>query len=67
MDKHPEDVRRSYIIPSTSGDVVQKKNGVEMYYIGKFSFQGGSPNLKLADHVPAGRNVPEQVQKPKLN
>jgi hypothetical protein len=45
MDKHTEDVRRSYIIPLTSGGVVQKKNGVEVYYIGKFSGQGGSPNL----------------------
>nr|WP_067060111.1 RagB/SusD family nutrient uptake outer membrane protein [Mucilaginibacter sp. L294] len=45
MAPHPEDVRWSYIVPSKVGDVVQKKNGVEMYYISKFSFQGGSPNL----------------------
>jgi len=46
MSKHPEDVRWSYIVPSkdASGNV-QKKNGIEIYYISKFSFQGGSPNL----------------------
>lgn len=46
MAKHPEDVRWSYIVPSKDGSGnVQKKNGIEMYYISKFSFQGGSPNL----------------------
>ncbi|MBE9586137.1 RagB/SusD family nutrient uptake outer membrane protein [Mucilaginibacter sp. JRF] len=46
MSKHTEDVRWSYIVPSTDGTgTVQKKNGIEMYYISKFSFQGGSPNL----------------------
>ena len=45
MAPHPEDVRWAYIVPSKVGDVVQKKNGIEMYYISKFSFQGGSPNL----------------------
>lgn len=46
MAKHTEDVRWSYIVPSkdASGNV-QKKNGIEMYYISKFSFQAGSPNL----------------------
>lgn len=45
MAPHPEDIRWAYIVPSKVGDVVQKKNGIEMYYISKFSFQGGSPNL----------------------
>lgn len=46
MSAHPEDVRWSYISPSKdAGGVVQKKNGVEMYYITKFSFQDGRPNL----------------------
>lgn len=46
MSKHPEDVRWSYIRPLKDGDgTVQKKNGIEVYYISKFSFQDGSPNL----------------------
>jgi len=46
MSKHPEDVRWSYIIPwKDANGTVQKKNGIEMYYISKFSFQDGSPNL----------------------
>jgi len=46
MAKHPEDVRWSYIIPLTdAAGNLQKKNGIEIYYISKFSFQGGSPNL----------------------
>ena len=46
MAKHPEDVRWSYIIPLTDdAGNLQKKNGIEIYYISKFSFQGGSPNL----------------------
>jgi hypothetical protein len=46
MSAHPEDVRWSYIIPlKDAGGVVQKKNGIEIYYISKFSFQGGLPNL----------------------
>lgn len=46
MSKHPEDVRWSYIIPSKNGDgTIEKKNGIEVYYISKFSFQGGLPNL----------------------
>jgi hypothetical protein len=46
MSKHPEDVRWSYVIPSKSDDgAVQKRNGIEVYYISKFSFQNGSPNL----------------------
>lgn len=46
MGAHPEDVRWSYIVPSKDGSGnVQKKNGIEMYYISKFSFQDGLPNL----------------------
>lgn len=46
MAKHTEDVRWSYIVPSKDGSGnVQKKNGIEIYYISKFSFQGGLPNL----------------------
>lgn len=46
MSEHPEDVRWSYIEPLKDGNgVIQKKNGIETYYITKFSFQGGSPTL----------------------
>ncbi len=46
MDDHLEDVRWAYIDTSFSdnGDV-RKKNGIEVYYITKFSFQDGDPNL----------------------
>ncbi|RYE12076.1 MAG: RagB/SusD family nutrient uptake outer membrane protein, partial [Sphingobacteriales bacterium] len=43
MSKHPEDARWSYITKPTEGAL--KKNGVEVWYISKFSFQDGSPNL----------------------
>jgi tetratricopeptide (TPR) repeat protein len=46
MDDHPEDVRWSYIIPLKDGNGdIQEKNGIPIYYISKFSFQGGSPTL----------------------
>lgn len=45
MAAHPEDVRWSYIKPLSVGGAIQKKNGIEIYYISKFSFQGGSPTL----------------------
>jgi len=45
MAAHTEDVRWKYIVPDTINGVVQKKNGIEIYYITKFSFQGGSPTL----------------------
>jgi len=46
MAAHPEDVRWQYIVPlKDGGGVIQKKNGIETYYITKFSFQGGSPTL----------------------
>lgn len=46
MNPHPEDVRWSYIVPlkDANGDIV-KKNGIETWYISKFSFQGNSPTL----------------------
>lgn len=46
MSSQPDDVRWSYIVPLKDGSGnVQKKNGIEIYYITKFSFQGGSPTL----------------------
>ena len=46
MSAHPEDVRWKYIIPLPDGNGgIAKKNGIETYYISKFSFQGGSPTL----------------------
>ncbi len=46
MNQHGEDVRQSYIVPlkDDNGDI-QKKNGIDIYYISKFSFQNGSPTL----------------------
>lgn len=46
MGTHPEDVRWDYIVPLSDGSGgVAKKNGIEMYYIKKFSYQDGSPTL----------------------
>lgn len=46
MAPHPEDVRWSYIDTLSDGNGgVVKKNGIETYYITKFSNQGGDPNL----------------------
>jgi len=46
MSDEPNDIRWSYIVPSEDGDGnVEKLNGIEKYYISKFSFQGGSPTL----------------------
>ncbi len=46
MSAHPEDVRWSYITPLSDGNGgVATKNGIETYYVTKFSFQDGSPNL----------------------
>lgn len=46
MGTHPEDVRWDYIIPLPDGSGgIAKKNGIETYYISKFSFQDGSPTL----------------------
>jgi len=46
MEAHPEDARWSYIEASKdeSGQI-RKLNGIEIYYIRKFSFQDGDPNL----------------------
>jgi len=46
MSAHPEDVRWGYIVPLSDGNGgIAKKNGIETYYISKFSFQDGSPTL----------------------
>jgi hypothetical protein len=46
MSAHPEDVRWSYIFPlKDANGNLQQKNGIDIYYITKFSFQGGSPSL----------------------
>ena len=46
MNPHPEDVRWSYIVPLKDGsNNLVKKNGIETWYISKFSFQGNSPTL----------------------
>jgi starch-binding outer membrane protein, SusD/RagB family len=46
MSPHPEDIRWQYIVPLTNGgSTVQLLNGIPIYYITKFSFQGGSPTL----------------------
>ena len=73
MSEHPEDLRWSYISPSVDGDGnVQQKNGIEMYYITKFSGQNNRPTLsspimfrlsemylnKAEAEAKAGSNVP---------
>jgi len=46
MSAHPEDVRWSYITALDDGSGgVATKNGIPIYYVSKFSFQDGSPNL----------------------
>ena len=46
MGKHPEDIRWKYIVPLDDGNGgIAKKNGIETYYVTKFSFQDGSPTL----------------------
>jgi hypothetical protein len=46
MSEHPEDVRWKYIVKLDNGSGgAALKNGIETYYITKFSFQGGSPTL----------------------
>jgi len=46
MAEHPEDVRWNLIdtLTDENGDIVTK-NGIETFYIKKFSNQGGDPNL----------------------
>ena len=44
--QHPADVRTSYIVPLVDNtNTVQLKNGIPIYYVTKFSNQGGSPTL----------------------
>jgi hypothetical protein len=46
LGEHPEDIRWSYIVPLDDGyGGIATKNGIEIYYITKFSFQDGDPNL----------------------
>lgn len=46
MEKEPDDVRWSYIIPSKDDDGnIKTLNGIDIYYIYKFSGQNGSPTL----------------------
>jgi starch-binding outer membrane protein, SusD/RagB family len=42
LDEHEEDIRHNYIVPDTN---IQIRNGIEIYYITKFSFQDDDPNL----------------------
>ncbi|MBK1440683.1 RagB/SusD family nutrient uptake outer membrane protein [Parapedobacter sp. ISTM3] len=46
MEDHPEDVRWQYIeaLKDESGQV-RRLNGIPIYYIKKFSYQDGNPNL----------------------
>lgn len=46
LDENPEDARHFFIVPLLEDDGnVAKKNGIDIYYITKFSFQDGDPNL----------------------
>lgn len=46
MSLHPKDKRWSYIIPlKDGGGTVKKLNGIDIYYISKFSFQNDNPSL----------------------
>src|SRR5690606_24576456 len=46
MEGTPEDIRWSYIEPSTDeSGAVRLLNGIPIYYIRKFSYQDGNPNL----------------------
>ncbi len=46
INTYPEDIRTAYIdTVFKEPSIVQKKNGLEMFFITKFSFQGGDPNL----------------------
>ncbi len=45
MSDHPEDVRWSYIDTLYDGNNIAKKNGIQIFYITKFSYQDGDPNL----------------------
>lgn len=46
MSDHPEDIRWAYITALDDGNGgIEKKNGIETWYVLKFSFQDGSPTL----------------------
>lgn len=46
MAANPEDVRWKYIVPlKDDNGGMQQKNGIDIYYISKFSGQDGSPTL----------------------
>ncbi len=46
MAPHPEDSRWAYIDTLSDGSGgVEQKNGIETFYISKFSYQDGDPNL----------------------
>ncbi len=46
MSVHMNDVRWSYITPLDDGNGgIEKKNGIETWYVSKFSFQDASPTL----------------------
>ncbi len=46
MAEEPDDIRWSYIMALEDEDEnLEKKNGIETYYVSKFSFQDGSPTL----------------------
>lgn len=46
MTEEPDDIRWSYIMPLEDEEGnIEKKNGIETYYVSKFSFQDGSPTL----------------------
>lgn len=46
MAENMEDVRWNYIDTLSNGDGgIETKNGIETFYITKFSYQGGDPNL----------------------
>ncbi|HEY9262408.1 RagB/SusD family nutrient uptake outer membrane protein [Chitinophaga sp.] len=46
MSANPEDVRWQYIVPLTDDNgALQQKNGIDIYYISKFSGQDGRPTL----------------------
>lgn len=46
MEEHPEDIRWTYIesLRNSSG-ILERKNGIPVHYIKKFSYQDGNPNL----------------------
>ncbi len=46
LQQNPNDVRKNYIVTSTNeSGKIELKNGIEVHYITKFSFQDGDPNL----------------------